>query len=113
MFLQARMALLCHHHSIMLVNVKVGDARCSMAIGSYPSPMMITLVPHVCRWIPDELGVSSFAQLEDLKTIPVTSFDARFDVWHVEASSLQLSLLHRVAVLIASFTKAHMNLTWP
>lgn len=37
------------------------------------------------RWIPDELGVSSFAQLDDLKTIPVTSFDARFDVWHVEA----------------------------
>ena len=38
-----------------------------------------------CRWVPDELGVSSFAQLDDLKTIPVTSFDARFDVWHVEA----------------------------
>ena len=41
---------------------------------------------YLRRWIPDELGVSSFAQLEDLKTIPVTSFDARFDVWHVEAS---------------------------
>ncbi len=41
---------------------------------------------NVYRWIPDELGVSSFAQLDDLKTIPVTSFDARFDVWHVEAS---------------------------
>lgn len=40
---------------------------------------------NVYRWIPDELGVSSFAQLDDLKTIPVTSFDARFDIWHVEA----------------------------
>ena len=39
---------------------------------------------NVYRWIPDELGVSSFAQLDDLKTIPVTSFDARFDIWHVE-----------------------------
>ena len=35
--------------------------------------------------MPDELGVSSFAQLQDLKTVPVTSFDARFDVWHLEA----------------------------
>ncbi|KAL0035404.1 hypothetical protein WJX77_005166 [Trebouxia sp. C0004] len=41
--------------------------------------------PDSDRWIPDELGVSSFAQLDDLKTIPVTSFDARFDIWHVEA----------------------------
>lgn len=40
---------------------------------------------NVYRWIPDELGVSSFAQLDDLKTISVTSFDARFDIWHVEA----------------------------
>ena len=42
-------------------------------------------VATTCRWIPDELGVSSFARLEQLKTVPVTSFDARFDIWHVEA----------------------------
>lgn len=35
--------------------------------------------------MPDELGVSSFARLEHLKTVPVISFDARFDIWHVEA----------------------------
>ena len=29
--------------------------------------------------------MSSFAQLNDLKSIPVTSFDGRFDIWHVEA----------------------------
>ena len=38
-----------------------------------------------CRWIPDELGVPSFAQLSDLKALDVTNFNPAFDVWHLEA----------------------------
>ena len=41
---------------------------------------------YACRWIPDELGVPSFAQLHDLKTVPVTNFNAAFDIWHINAA---------------------------
>ncbi|GMH41980.1 hypothetical protein BSKO_09899 [Bryopsis sp. KO-2023] len=36
-------------------------------------------------WIPDELGYSAFCRLGDLKIIPVSSYDRRFDTWVVEA----------------------------
>ncbi|KAK9817937.1 hypothetical protein WJX72_004542 [[Myrmecia] bisecta] len=41
--------------------------------------------PDSNRWIPDELGVSSFPKLYDLKTIPVAEYDGRFDVWVIDA----------------------------
>ena len=37
------------------------------------------------RWIPDELGCSSFARLSELRTVPVDAFDRRFDVWDISA----------------------------
>ena len=56
-----------------------------MAFGFY-IPLLHTsmLFWRDCRWIPDELGVTCFAHLDRLKTVPVASFDQRFDVWHVE-----------------------------
>jgi hypothetical protein len=35
------------------------------------------------RWIPDELASPAFAPVELLSTIPVASFDSRFDVWEI------------------------------
>eukprot|EP00891_Asterochloris_glomerata_P000287 jgi/Astpho2/287/fgenesh1_pg.00010_%23_49_t len=37
------------------------------------------------RWIPDELGVASFAELSTLKVIPVSGYDRRHDVWCINA----------------------------
>lgn len=42
-----------------------------------------------CRWIPDELGVPSFAQLCDLKAVPVADFKAAFDIWQIDAALSQ------------------------
>ena len=39
----------------------------------------------MCRWIPDELGVASFAELSTLKVIPVSDYDRRYDVWCINA----------------------------
>ena len=36
-------------------------------------------------WIPDDLGVPSFARLPELRPLPVASFDKRFDVWRIDA----------------------------
>jgi len=37
------------------------------------------------RWAPDELGNVAFADLCDLKIVPIKSFDRRFDVWELTA----------------------------
>lgn len=37
------------------------------------------------RWVPDDLGVSAFPRLEELRPVPVDSFDRRFDVWVISA----------------------------
>lgn len=47
--------------------------------------MLFTLPLSLCRWIPDEIGVSSFPHLADLKYIPVAEYDMRFDAWIVTA----------------------------
>jgi hypothetical protein len=39
----------------------------------------------MCRWLPDDLGIPSFARLSELRRIPVSHYDGRFDVWVIEA----------------------------
>ncbi|KAK9804086.1 hypothetical protein WJX73_005526 [Symbiochloris irregularis] len=40
--------------------------------------------PDSNLWIPDQLGYSSFARLGDLRVIPVSSYDQRYDIWSIE-----------------------------
>jgi hypothetical protein len=35
--------------------------------------------------MPDELGCATFVRLGQLRVVPVTGYDARWDVWTVDA----------------------------
>ncbi len=37
------------------------------------------------RWIPDDLGVPSFARLGELRKLPVSEYDGRYDLWTITA----------------------------
>ncbi len=39
-----------------------------------------------CRWLPDDLGVPSFARLRELRKLPITQYDGRYDIWTIEAA---------------------------
>lgn len=38
------------------------------------------------RWLPDDLGIPSFARLGELRKLPVADYDSRFDTWVITAS---------------------------
>ena len=42
-------------------------------------------VAGACRWLPDDLGIPSFARLHELRTVPVAHYDGRYDIWTIEA----------------------------
>ncbi len=37
------------------------------------------------RWVPDDLAAPAFADLGNLKVVPVVDYDSRFDMWWIEA----------------------------
>ncbi len=65
-------------------SLKFGPAQLNILFVQFaaPQPAGGSLT---CRWIPDELGVASFAELSTLKVIPVSGYDRRHDVWCINA----------------------------
>eukprot|EP00884_Botryococcus_braunii_P018573 jgi/Botrbrau1/539/Bobra.0010s0014.1 len=41
--------------------------------------------PGSNMWRPDDLGIPSFAELSQLRVVPVTKFDRRHDLWQIDA----------------------------
>ena len=39
-----------------------------------------------CRWLPDELGIVSFARLTELTPLPVAAYDGCYDIWTIDAA---------------------------
>lgn len=39
-----------------------------------------------CRWIADDLGIPSFARLDELTVVPVDAFDKRFGIWTIDCN---------------------------
>ncbi|KAK9906520.1 hypothetical protein WJX75_003297 [Coccomyxa subellipsoidea] len=37
------------------------------------------------RWLPDDLGIPSFARLGDLRKLPIADYDGRYDIWVINA----------------------------
>lgn len=37
------------------------------------------------RWMPDEIAYAAFCHMEDLKIVPITEYDRRFDVWVIDS----------------------------
>lgn len=37
------------------------------------------------RWMPDEIAYAAFCHMKDLKIVPVTEYDRRFDIWVIDA----------------------------
>ena len=37
------------------------------------------------RWLPDDLGIPSFARLGDLRKLPIEDYDGRYDIWVINA----------------------------
>ena len=48
--------------------------------------MHAELLPSSYRWMPDDLGVPSFARLAELRKLPIADYDSRYDVWTITAA---------------------------
>ena len=41
------------------------------------------------RWLPDDLGIPSFARLHELRKLPIAQYDGRYDIWTIDAALSQ------------------------
>lgn len=61
---------------------------CGAMIGRIDDLYILTLTMvsrTLLRWMPDELASSAFCRLGELRTVPVTEYDNRFDLWTIDA----------------------------
>ena len=61
--------------------------QCEVSLTGHSSPDREGQAIHGdCRWLPDDLGVPSFARLRELRKLPIAQYDGRYDIWTIEAA---------------------------